>query len=132
MIKITAILLIIAGTAMSNFAWLPKTLIKKLWTLKIPIGTSMEKAVEIIESDYQESCLIRDSGYGIRYDAGSRTPDYNATPVICSKSINVTLDRDLFGIVWAIAYFGFNDVGHLVDISIDKERRKRRWRRKIS
>jgi hypothetical protein len=105
--------------------WQPKALIEKRLLKIMPIGTSMDEAIEIIEKRWWkwEILSIRDSGYGI-LDGG--WPSYSYTPAICSKSIRVNLD---FGIhliliiphVSVEAYFGFDDDGNLVDITVVKD-----------
>jgi hypothetical protein len=92
------------------------------WLLKkIPIGTSMDETIEIIENHYWRIVSKRDSGYVVLDDRPSfANPRYNGPTPICSKSIKIMLGYYLGGIGWVEAYLGFDDDGYLVDISTVK------------
>jgi hypothetical protein len=117
--KVLGVFLLMSGIIMLNFVWWPRLLIKDILLMKMPIGTSMDKVMEIIERNHWEIDLISNNGYGILDDG---RPSYGRVPAICCKSIKITLDHDLFErIVWVIAYLGFDEGGNLVDISVYKE-----------
>jgi hypothetical protein len=124
---ISALLLLIAsyiGLAMLNPIWLPSYLVEKRMLKIMPIGTRMDKAIEIIKSNNWEIDYISDVGYIIQTGqprlSDSFTPEL---PAIGNKTIKITLGSSVSfigGRDWLLAYLGFDDNGYLVDITVYK------------
>jgi hypothetical protein len=104
---------------MLNYLRLPDDMIEKILYKKVPIGTSMNEAIEIIESNQWVIEPTRGSGYGLLPNGQVL---HNMTPSVCSQSKEVTLGHYWLGAVYVIAHFGFDDDGNLVNITVYKER----------
>jgi hypothetical protein len=115
-LAIIMLIALVVGTVMMNPLLWPKDQIEKKLLQKIPIGTSMDEAIVLIENNNWIIREAHDIGYGIR----NGTPRFGDTPTVCSKSMRVTLGHYFGDGVWVSAYFGFDD-GYLVDITVIKE-----------
>jgi hypothetical protein len=124
MVQVVAVIVIVtvAANVIFNPLWWSTDRIEKWMLRKIPIGTSIDETIEIIETNNWEIDSILDSGYYIQNDEPylwSRLFDGDDRLPICSRSIIVFLGNFWFGIGWVEIYFGFDD-DSLIDISIKK------------
>jgi hypothetical protein len=119
-IIISAVLLstvYIATVVLLNPTWWPKNQIEKYLLNKMPVGTNMNEAVEIVNKKNWRIISMGDFGYGISKQGRPSTAN---TPAICSKTIRLNLGSSFIPISWAEAYIGFDDDGRLVDITVWK------------
>jgi hypothetical protein len=116
-IKVLGVFLLITGIALFNFRWWPSPLIEKTLFMIMPIGTSMDKAIRIIESNDWEIFSIGNGDYRIK--AG--WPSYSVVAPVYSKTIETALHYS-FGreFIWTNVYFGFDDDENLVGITVYK------------
>jgi hypothetical protein len=109
----------------SNPIWWKDGEIGKWIFEKIPLGTSMDEAVEIIGNNNWRIDGIHDFGYRIwhgqpRFGTLGETPGNPAPPTICSKTVVVTLGYYPFDSGVVQVYFGFDGDGHLVVVTVEK------------
>jgi hypothetical protein len=123
---ICALIMPIVGIIMLNIKlnpiWWENEEIKDLMFEKIPLGASMDEAIETMQNNHWEIRRISDSGYYIQdgrpyFNVNSDANFFN----VCSKTIRVTLGHYPLNSGVVIVYFGFDDDGYLVDITVYKE-----------
>ena len=118
------VILIVCVTLMSNpLRWSKESIKARMLTL-IPIGTSLEEVISVIEDNSKWKLLysVRNYGYFCRNGIPYRSAPINDDYAVGVKSIEVYLGeyRAVFA-TGVTVFYGFDEDSNLVDIAVLKE-----------